>query len=120
MTGASACRRAVRATCYAVQSGQFADPEARPVLTPSQDEGVSSRMTRGYWKLGVIGCRGASWSEELDDKELHGAPGAREDRSRDFSIFWTSSHRLLVPLHSSAAECSMLISKDCVSVVVPL
>ena len=41
--------------------------------TPCQDEGVSSRTTRGYWKLGAIGCRGASWSKELDDKEPHGA-----------------------------------------------
>ena len=79
---------------------------------------MSSRTTRGYWKLGAIGCRGASWSEELDDKELH---GAREDRSQDFPIFWTtSSHRLLVPLHSSATtECGMLVSKDYVRVVVP-
>ena len=121
MTGASACRRVVRAKCYAVHSGQLADSEARPVLTPCQDEGMSSRTTRGYWRLGAIGCRGASWSEELVDKELHGEPGAREDRSQDFPIFWTSSHRLLVRLHSSAIdECGMRISKDCVSVVVPL
>ena len=113
MTGASACRRVVRAKCYAVHSGQFVDSEARPVFTPCQDEDMSSRTTRGYWKLGTIGCRGASWSEELEDKELQGAPGAREDRSQEFSIIWaTSSHRLLVPLHSSATECGMSISKD--------
>ena len=35
---------------------------------------MSSRTTRGYWKLGVIGCREASWRKELDDKEPHGAP----------------------------------------------
>ena len=35
---------------------------------------MSLRTTRGYWKLGAIGCRRASWSEELDDKEPHGAP----------------------------------------------
>ena len=35
---------------------------------------MSSRTTRGYWKLGAIGCRGASWSKELDDKEPHEAP----------------------------------------------
>ena len=35
---------------------------------------MSSRTTRGYWKLGAIGCRGASWSKELDDKEPHGTP----------------------------------------------
>ena len=35
---------------------------------------MSSRTTRGYWKLEAIGCRGASWSKELDDKEPHGAP----------------------------------------------
>ena len=54
---------------------QIADSQARPALnTPCQDEGMSSRTTRGYWKLGAIGCRGASWSKELDDKEPHGAP----------------------------------------------
>ena len=68
MTGASACRRVIRAKCYAVHSGQFADSEARLILTPCQDEGMSSRTTRGYWKLGAIDCRGALWSEELDDK----------------------------------------------------
>ena len=30
---------------YAVHSGQFADSEARPVVTPSQDEGMPSRTT---------------------------------------------------------------------------
>ena len=74
MTG-EACRGMVPAKCYAVHSGEFADSEARPALnTPCQDEGMSSRTTRGYWKLGAIGCRGASWSKELDDKEPHGAP----------------------------------------------
>ena len=108
---ASACRRVVRAKCYAVHSGQFADSEASPVLTTCQDEGMSSRPTRGYCKLGEVGCRGASWSEELDDKKLHGVPGAREDRS--LSMFWTtSSHRLLMPLSSATQQCGMLISKD--------
>ena len=41
---------------------------------------MSSRTTRGYWKLGAIGCRGASWSKELDDKEPHGAPINRSVR----------------------------------------
>ena len=35
---------------------------------------MSSRTTRGYWKLVAIGCRGVSWSKELDDKEPNGAP----------------------------------------------
>ena len=41
--------------------------------TPCQDESMSSRTTRGYWTLGAIGSRGASWSKELDEKEPHGA-----------------------------------------------
>ena len=82
---------------------------------------MTLRTTRGYWKLGAIDCREASWREELDGKELHEAPGAREDRSQEFPIFWTtSSHHLLVPLHSSATEYGTLIAKDCVSVAVPL
>ena len=64
--------------------------EARPALNmPCQDkhavEGGSrlyelkgrtevmlSMAARGYWKLGAIGCRGASWSEQLDGKKLRG------------------------------------------------
>ena len=48
---------------------------------------MSSRTTRGYWKLGAIGCRGGSWSKELDDKEPHGAPrsvrGSEDSRVLD-------------------------------------
>ena len=91
MTGVSACRRVVRTKCYVVHSGEFADSGARPVLTPCQDEGMSSRTTGGYWKLGEIGCRGASCSKVLNDKELRGSPEAREDRSQDFPLFWTTS-----------------------------
>ena len=82
MTGVSASSRVVQANCYAVHSGQFADSEARPVLTSCQDEGRSSRTTRGYWKLGGVGCQRASWSKVLDDKELHGAPGAQVNGSQ--------------------------------------
>ena len=49
---------------------------------------MSSRTTRGYWKLGAIGCRGASWSKELDDKEPHGGywkPGAIGCRGASWS-----------------------------------
>ena len=74
MTG-EACRSMVPAKCYAAHSGELADSEARPALnTPCPDEGMSPRMTREYSKLGAIGCRGASWSKELYDKEPHGAP----------------------------------------------
>ena len=33
---------------------------------------MPSMATRGYWKLGAIDCREASWSEQLDDEELRG------------------------------------------------
>ena len=54
---------------------------ARPALImPCQDEGMPSRAARGDRKLGANGCRGASWSEQLEDKELRGAFGnERED-----------------------------------------
>ena len=57
---------------------------------PCHDEGMSSRATQGYWKLGAIGCRGASWSEQLDDKELRGALG-RVIEAEIFLVFWTAS-----------------------------
>ena len=72
---------------------------------------MSPRATRGYWKLGAIGCRGASRSEQLDDKELRGALGsAIGAKSFPFS---GHHHRLLMPLH--LLQYGMLISKDCVS-----
>ena len=72
---------------------------------------MSPRGTLSYWKQGAIGCRGASWSEQLDDKELHGALGsAIEAKNFPFS---GQDHRLLMPLH--LLQCGMLISKDCVS-----
>ena len=52
---------------------------------------MSSRTTRGYWKLGAIGCRGASWSKELDDREPHGAPksvrGLKHSRALDTTAY---------------------------------
>ena len=40
---------------------------------------MPSRTTRGYRMPEVNGCRGASWIEELDDKELRGALGGERD-----------------------------------------
>ena len=45
---------------------------------------------RGYWKLGAVDCQGASWSEQLDDKELRGALGSAIGTER-ISISRTSS-----------------------------
>ena len=51
--------------------------EARPALNmPCQDKGIPSRAARGDRKLGANGYRGASWSEQLDGKELRGALGS--------------------------------------------
>ena len=65
--------------------------EARPVLNmPCHDKGMPSKAARGYWKLGAIGCRGASWSEQLDDKELRGAL-VSAIRAERISVCWISS-----------------------------
>ena len=85
-------------------------------MTPCHNEGMSSGTTRGCWKLGEIGCPGVSWSEQLDDKELHKAPGSARESERILVFSTTSPARA----SSSATECGILISKDCVSVVVPL
>ena len=59
---------------------------------------MSSRTTQGYWKLGTIGCRGASWIKELDDKEPHEAPrsvrGSKNSRVLD-TIAYLSFFELL-------------------------
>ena len=40
----------------------------------------AGREARGDRKSGMDGCRGASWSEELDGKELRGALGGERDQ----------------------------------------
>ena len=64
---------------------------------------------RGYRKLGVIGCRGASWSEPVDGEEL------RAEDSRFLNAVSLVKLILFYLLH-----CGMLISERCVSSVVPL
>ena len=81
---------------------------------PCHDEGVPSKAARSYWKLGAIGCRGASWSKQLDDKELRGALGSTIGAEN----FPFSGHRLSMPPH--LLQYGMLISNHCVSFVVPL
>ena len=51
-------------------------------------EVMPSLVARGYWKLGVIGCRGASWSEQLDGKEHRGALGSAIGTEK-IPVFWT-------------------------------
>ena len=59
---------------------------------------MSSRTTRGDWKLGAIGCRGASWSKELDDREPHRAPksvrGSKNSRALDTTAYFSFSELL--------------------------
>ena len=57
---------------------------------PCQDKGMPSRAARGYRKLGAIGCRGASWSEQLDSKELREALGSAIGAER-IPVFWALS-----------------------------
>ena len=90
-TGASAFRRAVRAKCYAIRSGQFAGSPrlgrlgcfAMMRISCLEDDLrlIKARGDR---------CRGASWSEQLDDKEPHGAPSSARGSER-IRVFWTSS-----------------------------
>ena len=60
-------------------------------------EVMPSRAARDYKISGAIGCRGASWSEQLDGRELHGALGSVIGTER-IPVFWTPS----VHLSSSA------------------
>ena len=59
---------------------------------------------------GANGCRGASWSEELDGKELCGALGDEHDREPRGSPF--SGHHLhRQPSLLHLLQCGMLITK---------
>ena len=77
-------------------------------------EVMPSMAARGYWKLEVIDCQGASWSEQLDGKELREALGSAIGTKR----IAFPGHRPLILLH--LLQCGMLISKVCISPVVPL
>ena len=55
---------------------------SRPPSLCSQTEGMPSRAAQGDWKLGANGCRVASRSKELGDKELLGALVGERDRER--------------------------------------
>ena len=68
------------------------DPNAfrsRTDEIPCQDKGMPLRAARGYRKLGAIGCRGASWSKELDGK----------DSAERIPVFWETP---------SVLHCGML------------
>ena len=39
-------------------------------------------------RCGINGCQGTPWSEELDDKELHGALGGEYDLEQRGSAFF--------------------------------
>ena len=51
---------------------------------------IPSRAARGYRMSGAIGCRGPSWSGQLDGKELRGALGSAIGTER-IPVFWTPS-----------------------------
>ena len=51
---------------------------------------MPSRAARGYRMSGAMGCRGASWSEQLDGKKLHGALENAIGTER-ILVFWTPS-----------------------------
>ena len=53
---------------------------------------VRTRRHEAVSAMGMDGCRGTPWSEELDDKKLHGALGRECDlEPRGFAVSWTSS-----------------------------
>ena len=90
--------------------------EARPTLNlPCQDKVTPSMAARGYWKLRAIGCRGASWSEQVDGKELRRALESAIGTERN-PVFWTSSAR---PSSSATAWCADFkgLCKSCCTAV---
>ena len=82
---------------------------------------AAGRAARGDWKSVVNGCQGASWSEELDGKELRGALGGERDLESRGSPF--SGHRLLILLHLlqysmlifKCSPCTVVMQNDCTS-----
>ena len=75
MTGVSICRRRIGESFTPTYCGQsfFLRYGLLKKVMPS-------RAARGNRMTGGIGCRGASWSEELDGKELCAALGGERDQ----------------------------------------
>ena len=101
-------RRIIYAVHIAVNRWFFT---ARPTLNiPCQDKGIPSRAARGDRKSGANVCRGVSWSEQLDAKELRGALVDERDNEPRGSPF--SEHRLHgQPTLFHLLQCGMLIPK---------
>ena len=97
-------RRIVHAVRIAVN--RF-PPVARLALIMLCQAMGTGRAVRGDRKSGANGCRGASWSEEADGKELRGALGGKRNLEPRESSF--SGQRLPIFLHR--LRCGMLISK---------
>ena len=66
---------------------------------------------------GATDCWGASWSEQLDGKELRGALGSAIETER-ISVFLDIVYQFLFINYKNCDI--MLISKGCISPVVPL
>ena len=67
---------------------------------------------------GGIGSWGASWSEQLDGKKLHGALGGERDLEWICRLLNTVD--MVNPFFSINKNCGMLISKGYVNPIVPL
>ena len=77
---------------------------------------MPSMAARGYWKLGAIGCRGASWSEQLDDKEFRGALESAIGTER-IPVFWTSSAHPFLPATVWYSDFKGLCKSCCTTVM---
>ena len=107
MTGASTCRRGIGKsfTPYVLRSIVFSP--LRLVLKSHAVEG-GSRLSKQWGER-------ASWSKELDGKELRGVLGGKRNLEPRGSSF--SGHRLPILLHR--LQCGMLISKGLCSPNIP-
>ena len=63
-----------------LKKGHAVESDSRLHELKRRTEVMPSMAVRGDRKLGAVGCRGASWSEQLDCKELRGALGSARNR----------------------------------------
>ena len=98
-----------RRIIYVVRSiavDRFVSAARLALNIPCQTMGAV-RPARGDRKSGANGCQGASWSEELDGKDLHGALGGERNLEPRGSPFF--GHRL--PILLRRLQWDLLISK---------
>ena len=79
-------------------------------MNSKEDRGHDEMATRGDWKLGANGCRGASWSDErFESQQLDGNSAKRTPASGCLRTSRTSGSLKLHHIIWYAEKCARVL-----------